>query len=81
MLIKYRDALKKKSSEMIGIQHRWQNNTLQEFLKSKPPGEKYHFISVIHVIYFVGDIEGSIVNLYNMLEVGGIIFVVALSGW
>ncbi|XP_072047093.1 histamine N-methyltransferase B-like [Amphiura filiformis] len=75
----YQDMVHQKSSDITGIEYKWHNQTFQEFVTSIETGHKYHFITIVHAIYFVGEVEETVRKLYEFLEPGGIIFLVALT--
>ncbi|XP_072018562.1 histamine N-methyltransferase B-like [Amphiura filiformis] len=75
----YQETVREKSSEITGIEYEWYNQTFQEFVTSKEAGQKYHFISIIHAIYFAGELEDAVKRLYNFLQPGGIMFMVVMT--
>ncbi|XP_072017972.1 histamine N-methyltransferase-like [Amphiura filiformis] len=72
----YQDIAGTKSSEFTGIQYEWHNQTFQEFVRSAGAERKYHFITIVHAVYFLGDVDRAIRYLYELLEPGGLIFMV-----
>ncbi|XP_072047089.1 histamine N-methyltransferase-like [Amphiura filiformis] len=78
---KYQDMVRQKSSDITGIEYKWHNQTFHEFVRSMETGQKYHFITIVHAIYFMGEIEETFKKLYNFLQPGGIIFLVASTGY
>ncbi|XP_072018561.1 histamine N-methyltransferase-like [Amphiura filiformis] len=75
----YQETKRQKSNEITGIEYEWHNQTFQQFVTSKAARQKYHFISIINAIYFLGELEDTIKQLYNFLQPGGIIFVVVVK--
>ncbi|XP_072047090.1 histamine N-methyltransferase B-like [Amphiura filiformis] len=77
---KYQDMVRQNSSDITRIEYSWHNQTFHQFVTSMKAGQKYHFITIIHAIYFVGEVEDSVRKLYELLEPGGIIFLIAITG-
>ncbi|XP_072046712.1 histamine N-methyltransferase-like [Amphiura filiformis] len=78
---KYQDMVRQKGSDITGIEYEWHNQTFHEFVTSMEAEQKYHFISIVHAIYYyAGDLEETVKKLYNLLEPGGMIFLVAVAG-
>ncbi|XP_072030423.1 histamine N-methyltransferase-like [Amphiura filiformis] len=80
MISHYRDTVNRRESVTSSVAFEWQNLTFQEYLKNVGKEKKYHFISLVHVIYFIGDPEEAIKNLYKMLEEGGMILLIVVTG-
>ncbi|XP_072025484.1 histamine N-methyltransferase-like [Amphiura filiformis] len=59
------------------ISFQWHKKTFDEFLTSN--SQKYHFISLIHSVYFLGDPSVSIRKLYKLLEPDGILLLVLVT--
>ena len=79
-ITEYQHNVNKGEYGVDGIEFEWHNKTLQDFINLKASDQTYHFISAIHVIYLLGDIEDAIKSLWNMLEPGGIIFLDVMTG-
>ncbi|XP_072047094.1 histamine N-methyltransferase-like [Amphiura filiformis] len=73
---KYQEMVREKSSDITGIEYKWHNQTFQEFVTSIETGQKYHFITIVHAIYYVGKVEETFRTFSNLLEPGGMIFMV-----
>ena len=73
LLTKYQDKVKRNEDGVGDIGYEWHNQTFQEFGKTD---QKYHFISAIHSMYFLGNPEGAITSLYSLLEQGGMMLIV-----
>ncbi|XP_072041035.1 histamine N-methyltransferase-like [Amphiura filiformis] len=61
----------------------WHKQTLDEYLASVAchgSDKKYHFISVVHAVYFLGDPDVFIQKLYKLLEPGGILLLIVVTG-
>ncbi|XP_072045861.1 histamine N-methyltransferase-like [Amphiura filiformis] len=81
-LSKYQDMVHQKSSDIAGIEYSWHNQPFHELVTSMETGQKYHFISILHAIYYyAGELEETVKKLYNLLQPGGIIFLVAITGY
>ncbi len=82
---KYQDAVHhqicQSDNDMPGVRYEWYNQTLQDFMR-RHIRQKYHFISLVHSVYFIWDVdlEGAIKELYKLLEPGGIMFIVLWRG-
>ncbi|XP_072047036.1 histamine N-methyltransferase-like [Amphiura filiformis] len=66
----------KKSSDITGIEFKWHNQTFQEFERSMEPEQKYQFITIVHSMYYVGEVEEKVQTFYELLEPGGIILMI-----
>ena len=74
---KYKDRVRRSENTMEDTEYAWYNQSFQEF---KGDGQKYHFISAIHSIYFLGDPEEAIKRLHSLLEQGGMILLLVTAG-
>ena len=65
-----------------GVTFEWKNETFQSYTISRQNGSerKYHFISVIHSIYYLSNLEEALGCLHNMLAPGGILLIAVVSG-
>ncbi|XP_072025131.1 histamine N-methyltransferase B-like [Amphiura filiformis] len=75
-ICKYQEMVHQNSSDITGIEYKWHNQIFQEFERSAEAGQKYHFITIIHAVYYVGKVEETIKTFYELLEPGGMIFMV-----
>jgi len=58
----------------------WRTQTLEEYQDTASnQGSKFHFISSVHSIYYVPDLQASLKDLYDRLESKGMMLIVALS--
>ena len=78
-LVQYKALVQSKAHELHGVSCDWRQQTIEEYEQA---GDltKFHFISAVHSIYYVDDVEGSLMYLYNHLEPGGIMLVIIISG-
>ena len=78
-LVHYKALVQSKAQELHGVSCDWRQQTIDQYEKA---GDltKFHFISAVHSIYYVDDVEGSLMYLYNHLEPGGIMLVIIISG-
>ncbi|XP_072046731.1 carnosine N-methyltransferase 2-like [Amphiura filiformis] len=73
----YQETVNQNCSDFTGIEYEWHNQTFQEYIMQYTGAQKkYHFITIIHAMYFLGDVEQAVRNLFELLEPGGIIFMV-----
>ncbi|XP_072041525.1 histamine N-methyltransferase-like [Amphiura filiformis] len=77
-ITKYQDAVAK-SCDLDGVDYDWQIQTFQQYFKSPGAKQKYHFITVVDAIYFVGEVEEGVRNLYELLEPGGMILIILVT--
>ncbi|XP_072024906.1 histamine N-methyltransferase-like [Amphiura filiformis] len=77
LIIEYQDTVVRNPIAK-NISFQWHRKTFDEFLTSN--NQKYHFVSVVHSIYFLGDPSVSIRKLYKLLEPGGILLLVLVTG-
>ncbi|XP_072046330.1 histamine N-methyltransferase-like [Amphiura filiformis] len=73
-ITKYQDTVAK-SCDLGGVDYDWQNQTFQEYMRSTGAKEKYHFITIVDAIYFLGEAEEAVRKLYELLEPGGMMFI------
>ena len=74
---KYKNRVTRNDESVEDIGYEWHNKTFQEFIGAT---QKYHFISAIHSIYFLGGPEEAIKRMYSLLEQGGLILLLVTSG-
>ncbi|XP_072046729.1 histamine N-methyltransferase-like [Amphiura filiformis] len=77
---KYQEMVHQKSSNITGIEYSWYNQTFQEFVTSMEAGQKYHFITIVHAIYYTGKVEETVQTFYELLEPGGMILMIITAG-
>ncbi|XP_072017845.1 histamine N-methyltransferase-like [Amphiura filiformis] len=78
----YKELVTTMADKLDGITIDWRKQGLDEFRKAKVArGDttKYHFISAIHSLYYVDDMEDSLKWLYEQLEDGGMMLIITLS--
>ncbi|XP_033637194.1 histamine N-methyltransferase A-like [Asterias rubens] len=69
------------TSHQQGMSYAWKTQTLDEF-RGEIAGKdevKFHFISSVHSIYYVPDLEATMKDLYDRLEPGGVMMVIVVS--
>ena len=76
----YQKTVQQNSSDFTGIDYEWYNQTFQEYMKSTGTKKSYHFISVIHAMYFLGDVTEAVGNLNQLLELGGMMMIILNTG-
>ena len=70
------------TSHQQDMSYAWKTQTLDEF-RGEIAGKdevKFHFISSVHSIYYVPDLEATMKDLYDRLEPGGVMMVIVVSG-
>ena len=64
-----------------GMTYDWRTQTMEEYQNTAGnQGSKFHFISSVHSIYYVPDLQASLKDLYDRLESKGMMLIVAGSG-
>lgn len=61
----------------------WRRQTWEKFYneyKQSIQVPKFHFISAIHSLYYIEDIEKNVLNLIDCLEDGGILLIILTTG-
>ena len=80
MMEQYQDLVKKESAKLQGVNFYWRQQTFQEYQATVEKEEKFHFISVINCIYYLGDLEVVLKDLYDRLASGGILLMTLIAG-
>ncbi|XP_071785356.1 histamine N-methyltransferase-like [Asterias amurensis] len=78
-IIKYKALVQTKGHELQGVKFDWRQQTLEQYRDTDGVGTKFHFISAIHSLYDVEDIDSSLMYLYDLLEPGGILISMLIS--
>ncbi|XP_072043394.1 histamine N-methyltransferase-like [Amphiura filiformis] len=63
-------------NELKGVTYEWREERVEEFMTSLKENEKYHFITAIHSLYYVHNLEEILGFLYDKLEENGILLTV-----
>ncbi|XP_038051928.1 histamine N-methyltransferase A-like [Patiria miniata] len=64
-----------------GVTFDWRCQTFQNYDKSEEAiGDKFHIITCISSLYYLGDLDDALKNLYSRLEDGGILLLTASKG-
>ncbi len=79
-MMKYKAMAQSKRHELQGVKFDWRQQTLEQYRDTDGDGTKFHFISSIDSLYYVGDLDSSLMYLYDLLEPGGKLIVVITSG-
>ncbi|XP_072043135.1 histamine N-methyltransferase-like [Amphiura filiformis] len=53
--------------------------TFQEFERSIETEQKYHFITIVEAMYYMGEVEETVKKLYKLLQPGGMIFMIIVA--
>ena len=77
--VKYRALIESQASELQGVNFEWRHQTIEQYEKAGD-STKFHFIIAMHVLYYLDNLEDSLVYLFSILEPGGVIMVVIVSG-
>lgn len=83
LISKYQDLVDENEKDLEGIEFEWRQQTLEEYGKTCKlfeEGPKFHFISVIHSIYYVNDLDAALQLLQGMLEPGGALMITLVTG-
>nr|XP_054766441.1 histamine N-methyltransferase A-like [Lytechinus pictus] len=79
----FKNLIKEKGDALKGASFEWSAETSDQYLdKAFSSGAqplKFHFIHAVHVLYYASDLKQSLKRLYDMLEDGGLLFIVNLS--
>ena len=78
-LLMYKAHVQARADQLQGVVCDWRQQTMDEYQKAGNH-TKFHFISAIHSLYYAEDIEQSLLHLYDLLELGGMLLVIARSG-
>ncbi|XP_038048486.1 histamine N-methyltransferase A-like [Patiria miniata] len=57
----------------------WRIEKLEDYQAAAANAAKFHFISSVHSIYYVPDLEASLKDLYARLEPGGLMLIVLVA--
>ena len=82
LITEYQDAISKDENglgETREIIYDWRKQTFQGYMKNRDLNF-FDFISVFHAMYFLGDPEKAITDLYSLLKPGGIMVILVLTG-
>ncbi len=83
LIFKYQDLVDENEKELEGVEYEWRQQSLEEYGQTCQyfgEGPKYHFISLIHSIYYVNELESALKLLHGMLEPGGALLITIVTG-
>ena len=82
MITRYQEGLRdSEKAHLTSIDYEWRNQTFQEYMKAtEATKQKYHFISTIHAIYYMGESDEVIKCLYDLLLPGGVMLIALFTG-
>ncbi|XP_072033095.1 histamine N-methyltransferase-like [Amphiura filiformis] len=66
-------------NELKGVTYEWREDRVEDFMTSQKEDEKYHFITAIHCLYYVHNLEEVLGFLFDKLKNNGIILMVLTS--
>ena len=78
-IVQYKALAQSRAHELQGVSFDWRQQTTDQFTEAGD-ATKFHFISAIHSIYYVDDVDSSLMYLYDRLEPGGTMLVITVSG-
>ena len=80
VLQQYKALASKESAKLQGVSFEWRAETFDEYQKMTNKKRKFHFISCMSSIYYMGDLEPALQCLHGELDTGGILMVSLMSG-
>ena len=79
MMVKYKALAQSKSHQLQDVSFDWRLQTLEQYEKTGDLA-RFHFISAVHSVYYLSDLESSLAYLYDRLEPGGVMVITLISG-
>ncbi|XP_072013922.1 histamine N-methyltransferase-like [Amphiura filiformis] len=82
LISKYQDLVDANEKDLEGIEYEWRQQSLEEYgqtCRYFEEGPKFHFISVVHSIYYVNELESALKLLHGMLEPGGALLITIVT--
>lgn len=81
----FKNLVKEKEDILKGASFEWRTETSDQYLDRvfsceggvQPP--KFHLIHAVHVLYYAADLKQTLKRLHDMLEDGGLLFIIILS--
>ena len=81
MIKEYQNRVDTQGTQLHSISYDWRTETLKAYLENGVnDGEKFHFISAVHSVYYFQDLPGTLRDLYSRLEPGGMMLILAVTG-
>ena len=77
--VQYQALIQAKVQVLQGVKFDLRQQTIEQYEKAGD-STKFHFISAVHSVYYLNDVDKSLMFLYNRLEGGGLILLIILSG-
>ncbi|XP_070575346.1 histamine N-methyltransferase-like [Ptychodera flava] len=79
-LDKYKALFTAERNNLEGVSTEFKQQTIEEFERENgSSNDKYHFISAVHILYYLRDWQESIRYLYDILADGGVMLIVIIS--
>eukprot|EP00057_Strongylocentrotus_purpuratus_P003676 XP_003727123.1 PREDICTED: histamine N-methyltransferase [Strongylocentrotus purpuratus] len=84
-ITRYTALLQEKEANLQGVKTHFKQTTIQEFCaetKKASTGDsrpKFHFIHAIQSLYYSDDLNGTIWDMYEMLEEGGAMLIIMMT--
>ena len=77
---KYQDLVTLESAKFHGVVFDWRQQTFEEYMETSEGDDKFHFISCVSSIYFMGDLNKTLPFMYERLDEGGLLLVTMSPG-
>ena len=78
-VVMYKALVQAKAHQLQGVVCDWRQQTIEQYEKAGD-ATKFHFISAVHSIYHVENVDSSLMYMYDHLEVGGVMLVMTIAG-
>lgn len=72
-----------KEKPLSGVEWNWLQQKFDAYYQSileTSEVSKFHFITAIAVLYYMQNWQAEIMNMYNLLETGGVLMITLMSG-
>ncbi|XP_071792917.1 histamine N-methyltransferase B-like [Asterias amurensis] len=81
MIEEHKNRVDTQGSQLRSISYDWRTETLKAYLENGVnDGVKFHFINAVHSVYYFQDLPGTLRDLYNRLEPGGMMLILVVTG-
>ncbi|XP_003726977.1 histamine N-methyltransferase [Strongylocentrotus purpuratus] len=82
---RFKKLVNEKEDTLKGASFEWKTETSDQYLDkifsceggAQPP--KFHLIHAVHVLYYAADLKQTLKRLHDMLEDGGLLFIIIVS--
>ena len=79
-IVQYKALVQSKGRELQGVNFDWRQQTMDQYREADSDGAKFHFINAVHSMYYVEDLDSSLTYMYDLLEPGGKLLIITISG-